>query len=399
MKETKTLALDGLCPVVKGIIEHFAAVQKAPTNYVATAMFAAVGAVAGKRIEIVDGGYTNYGQLYTCLVGVPGASKSPAMKIVMQPIVSEDKSLYDEYKAAKKEWQKNGGEEPAPVLKRLTTDDATFEKLVNILDENPNGILIYEDELIDLMSNLNRYNNGDNLPKLTKFWSNQSIRYDRKCEEPVMIENPFVSILSGTQPDNLQRIFAKHLGTGFFSRWLFCLPNNKPEQRTEPNPMYFAGWARIVNNIMQLPTMQLHFTPEAKEKLKDFDEMRESLTEAMAETNSELAEHYIKQCYTIRRLAAIVHLLSYDNYIYNGEVSSEITLTEFIYAEKLVEFYDYCAHEVLMLMGEKIATGMTDKKVLQVFNDRFHPDNISELARLIGKSQQYVAKCISHKKT
>lgn len=400
MEERFVLPLSGLCPIVKGIIEHFAAAKKSPTNYVATAMFAAVGAVAGKRVEVIDGGYSNYGQLYACLVGVPGACKSPAMDVVMQPLIDADMANYRAYKESLRAWKKAEDEEAQrPTLDKIACDDVTFERLATILSENPNGILLHCDELTDLTRNLNRYNNGDNSPKLTKLWSNQTVRVDRKGDEPLMIERPFLAILSSTQPANLSGIFSKHLGTGFFSRWLFCLPNEKPQQRAEPNPMFFEGWARIVKNIMDLPAMQLHFSPEAKEKLNEFDEMRDSLTAAMAESNTELAEHYQKQCYTIRRLAAIVHLLSYENYIYNGMVSDEITLSEFLYAEKLVEFYDYCAHEVLIQMGERRASAMTDKRLLQEFNDRFRPTNITVLASVIGKSRQYVSKCILRTKT
>ena len=71
----KEIPLYYLSTEVQGIIKHFAEAERCPTNYVATAILTAVGAVAGKRLIVEDGAYLNYGQLYTCLVGVPGAAK------------------------------------------------------------------------------------------------------------------------------------------------------------------------------------------------------------------------------------------------------------------------------------------------------------------------------------
>ena len=112
-----------------------------------------------------------------------------------------------------------------PILAKIACDDVTTEKLLSILYENENGVILHADELTDFLGNLNRYNNGDNTPKYTKIWSGDAVRVDRKGDESLRIDDPFLSILSSTQPVNLPRVFAKHVGTGFISRWLFCLPN------------------------------------------------------------------------------------------------------------------------------------------------------------------------------
>lgn len=392
----------GLSVEAQGIIKHFSEVKKCPSNYVATSLFAAVGGIAGKRLEVVDGAWCNYGQLYTCLIGAPGSSKSPAMDIVMEPVGRKDYEYYLEYKRELKEWKiisKKDNTYEKPTLKKIAADDVTMEKLTAILSENDNGIILHCDELTDLTSNLNRYNNGDNMPKFIKMWSNGDLRVDRKGDDPLMIQRPFLSVLSSTQPVNLNRIFGKSMGTGFFSRWLFCLPDEEPQQREQPNLIYFDTWSKMVHNLVNMPPLNLTFSEEAQEALQSFDDVRKAMTDSLAESNPELAEYYIKQCYTIRRLSAIVHLLSYESNIINGRYSSCISLNELQYAEKLVEFYEKCAIEVLGMMADKRVEPMTDKRLLQEFNNRFHPTNISALARLIGKSEQYLSKVFLNKDT
>ena len=191
--------LDGLSPEIKGIIEQFSKVKKCPTNFVGTSMLADIGALAGKRLIIKDGAYINYGQMYACLVDKPGGGKTPAMEVVMEATEDIDYQNYCDYKAQLKLWraaQKSGKDSEKPKLSKITVDDVTVEKLMSVLSENENGIILHCDELTDLTSNLNRYNNGDNLPKLLKIWSNGSVRVDRKNDEPLMVRRPFLSILS-----------------------------------------------------------------------------------------------------------------------------------------------------------------------------------------------------------
>ena len=392
MMTTKEIPMNGLSVEVQGIIKHFADVLKSPTNYVATSLFAAVGAAAGKRLIIEDGAYMNYGQMYACLVGAPGAAKSPAMRMAMQPINEIDSLYYKEYRERLKEWKKDKTADK-PTLKKIACDDVTTEKLFSILHENENGVILVCDELTDFMGNLNRYNNGDNTPKFTKIWSGDTVRIDRKGDESLRIENPFLSILTSTQPVNLPKIFNRHVGTGFISRWLFCLPNEQPAERVEPNPMYMNYWRDLIGQIQQMPEMRLKFGDYAKTILDEFDGRMEIETKYQDEHGqNEYANYVIKQCYTIRRLAGIIHLISTETDLINGNVSGEITLKEVLYAEELVKFYDDCAKSVIPQIEIGRRFSATSAEVIKMVFDKFEVKSISELARAIGKSQQYVSK-------
>lgn len=47
---------------------------------------------------------------------------------------------------------------PAPVRKRYLTNDATVEKLGELLSENPAGVMVFRDELIGWLHSLEKEN-------------------------------------------------------------------------------------------------------------------------------------------------------------------------------------------------------------------------------------------------
>ena len=47
-------------------------------------------------------------------------------------------------------------ETPCPIRRRYLVNDSTVEKLGELLNENPNGLTVYRDELVGLLRNLDR---------------------------------------------------------------------------------------------------------------------------------------------------------------------------------------------------------------------------------------------------
>jgi hypothetical protein len=399
MMKQKTFPLDFLAVEVKGVMEHFSKMTKSPLNYIVASAFTAVGAAAGKRLEVIDGAYRNYGQLYTCLVGVPGASKSPAMDVAMKPLKDVDEAAYSSYKTElrvfkKKQKMSNDFNEEQPKLRKLVTSDTTFEKLASMMSENNGSMLIHADELTGFLLNLDRYNNGTNMPKLLEMWTNNNITIDRKGDESLLIPRPFLSILGSTQPTNLSRLFEKYKGNGFFPRWTFVLSDGKPESRIQPDPICSAYWEKVIRCVLEMDKMELHFDSEVLPLLQSFDDEREMRTDFFAENNPEMAETYAKSSYKVRRIAGIVHLLSEENCIANKIPSNTISLGEFNYAVRIVEFFEECSMDVLNMMVEKKVDRLTDKRLLYELNKRFNPTfSITEFAKGIGRSKQYVSRC------
>src|SRR5262249_46027656 len=129
--------------------------------------------------------------LWGCIVGRPGAMKSPAIAEALKPLHRLEAKAREQheadcllYEAHCHEWElrkqareasfrqalkKNPNaaldgdfspnEPAAPVERRYVTNDTSYEKLGEILAANPNGVLAHRDELVSLLKALDQEQN------------------------------------------------------------------------------------------------------------------------------------------------------------------------------------------------------------------------------------------------
>jgi Protein of unknown function (DUF3987) len=72
----------------------------------------------------------------------------------------------------------DGPEEPK--VRRYRTEDTTTEKLADLLNENPNGLLVFRDELVGFLRSLDKYGReGDRQFYLEAWNGDQSFSVDR----------------------------------------------------------------------------------------------------------------------------------------------------------------------------------------------------------------------------
>ena len=94
-----------------------------------------------------------------------------------------------------------------PVCKRMVISDTTTEALCLRLKENPQGLLLYRDELAGWIGSFNQYKkSGSDEAHFLSIWSGKAVRVDRKTDEQFLyVENPNLSIVGGIQPGILLR--------------------------------------------------------------------------------------------------------------------------------------------------------------------------------------------------
>src|SRR3712207_1431233 len=91
-----------------------------------------------------------------------------------------------------------------PVLKRYKTEDATVEKISEILLENPRGILVHRDELSGWLRNLDKQGReGDRSFYLESWNGTGSFDVDRIGRGSLHLSALCLSILGGIQPGPL----------------------------------------------------------------------------------------------------------------------------------------------------------------------------------------------------
>lgn len=93
---------------------------------------------------------------------------------------------------------------PPPIWKRYKTNDSTVEKLAELLQENPRGLLLFRDELIGLLASWEREGRQPDRAFFLEAWNGKgSLTTDRIGRGTVHCDNLCISILGGVQPAKL----------------------------------------------------------------------------------------------------------------------------------------------------------------------------------------------------
>ena len=93
---------------------------------------------------------------------------------------------------------------PVPARRRFVTNDPTIEKMAELLNESPRGLLYFRDELVGLLLNLEREDRQADRAFYLEAWNGYgSYTTDRIGRGTIDTENMCVSILGGIQPSKL----------------------------------------------------------------------------------------------------------------------------------------------------------------------------------------------------
>ncbi len=91
-----------------------------------------------------------------------------------------------------------------PTEKRYKTNDSSIEKIVELLEQNPRGLLYFRDELIGLFKRTERTGNEQDRAFLLESWNGDgSHTDDRIGRGTVRCDNLCISLLGGIQPDKI----------------------------------------------------------------------------------------------------------------------------------------------------------------------------------------------------
>ncbi len=233
--------------------------MKCPPDFAALSVLTTASrAIGTSRVIEMEGGWKEWAVLYSAVVAPPGNLKTPAMKRAVAPILALQRSLsatyeagmreYRQYQADLKEAKERGEDRPKkvaapPPLENLYTQDFTTESLVDMLHDNgtlargDSSVLLYCDELMQWLNNLNAYRGGKGADRqmFLSFWSCEQYKKNRKMQkETITMANPFCAVLGSIQPDMLPNLRdAQGREDGFIHRILFAFP--RPQAPYEPD--------------------------------------------------------------------------------------------------------------------------------------------------------------------
>ena len=218
-------------------------------DYVAAALIVCLGSVIGAKCGIKPKRRDDWvvtPNLFGGVVGEPSSKKSPALGTVTrfldrleakesekladaQKIFEAEKAAFEAHQSAIKSKMKaaaggkgdglkmncaiedlQGLEPPEePHMRRFKSNDSTVQKLGDLLVHNPQGMLVFRDELIGLLASWEKDGCEADKAFYLEAWNGTgSFSIDRIGRGSLHIKNLCVSVFGGIQPELLERYLA-----------------------------------------------------------------------------------------------------------------------------------------------------------------------------------------------
>ena len=229
---------DTLKPWAQDICER---VQCAP-DYVGMGIMTGAGSVLGRKVGIRPQAHTDWTvttNQWGLAIGRPGVLKSPAMEAALSPLkrlaaeaTEAHQAELADYKAratlfklqqeaaaadVKKKLAKGGtteiellhtlqlDEPDLPELRRYIANDTTAAALGELHRQNPNGLLVFRDELVSLLKSLDREDNAEARGFYLTGWNGDSPYTFDRITRGFHLHIPAVclSLLGSTQPGRI----------------------------------------------------------------------------------------------------------------------------------------------------------------------------------------------------
>ena len=270
--------------------------RQVPVDMPAVAVLAALAAAAAGRYQVELPSHTEPCNLYTVCALPPGLRKTQTLHDVTVPLhesesrlvesmqfqVDRDRAAREVAEARAKQLQSKAAktEDPAerqmlqaelaelhaetgePVtLPRLTFDDATPERVAQLLAENSGRLAMFSAEggIVGMMAGRYSEKGGPNLDVYLKAHAGDPLRVDRASGRTVNLRAPALTLCLLVQPEVLRELAQVKggRGRGLLGRFLYSLPEpNLGTRMYQPRGIDPAAEARYQEKMLRLFSAQ-----------------------------------------------------------------------------------------------------------------------------------------------
>ena len=327
-------------------------------DYVAVGVMVALATLIGRKLAVMPKRYDPWlvvPNLWGAVIGRPSAKKTPSLTKAMAPLhqfesvefenhglamgkyleqvkvakvalKANEKLLKKKIEGGKQEEGEkdflkslNLGPVEPPPCKRFIVNDATVEKLGELLGSNPMGVLLFRDELTGWLNMLDKPDRASDRAFYLECWAGtSSFTYDRIGRGTQRIESATLSLMGGIQPGKLMPyLVAQKEGKGddgLIERFqLMVFPDPKPFEHVDrrPNEEAEQKAIQIFNKLNWLegdlanPTI-LKFLPDAQKLFDTWYDKNQNLVRS-ATLSPQLESHLAKYVSLFPSLALIIH--------------------------------------------------------------------------------------------
>ncbi|GAB4036704.1 YfjI family protein [Spirosoma gilvum] len=335
--------------------------MKCPLDFVASATVVMLSSLIGTRLAIkpkAKDDWTIIVNLWGAAIGDPSTMKTPSVSEVFKTLnrlIAESIKIFEEemqcyeaeqltYEVQKKVYQAQEQdrlkgkpvsnpigypESPKkPTERRYMTNDASIEKIGELLNENPTGLLQFRDELTGLLTGWDRSGKEQDRAFYLEAWNgNGSMTIDRIGRGTTHVKNVCVSLFGGIQPSKLMgylKAANQFDNDGFVQRLQVSVYPNKPtwEYVDEFPDAYARDKAfAIIRKITESDFSEIaydaddynrypytRFASEAQEIFKQW--ITDWETNVLPNESGLLLEHFTKYRSLMPSLALIFHVVN-----------------------------------------------------------------------------------------
>jgi hypothetical protein len=351
----------------------------------------AIGRRAFVYVKALDKGWKESICLPGAVIAESGKTKTPTWKIFTNVATAQDIEWREKYKQQKAAWDKKKktwddaekenkktmarirkGKATAeelitvadpgdpPTCRRLITNDATPEKLHDMLKDNPQGMFIYRDEGSSWVAEMEK--EGRELERgLILAATNGNDQHDvGRMGREGGYAKMCATVFCGFQPTPFRNFMSVALNTddGTIPRFpLLVWPNDQEFQEIDRPENHYAKdtYRRILYALADLreESIQLHFDPEAQKLCDEFRAMNKK--RILSEVHSGKRSHMNKYNGAVARIAGLFQLIDLVDGLTNSSVSFSDAapqqptggtlagkyLIDKKHAQKAIDFLDY----------------------------------------------------------
>jgi hypothetical protein len=390
--------------------------MQAPREFVAVASLVMLSSIIGTACTIKPkqkDDWTCAPNVWGAIVARPGAMKTPVFQEALKPMKRLEEKAHEENQLRRKDYEAavvvhKGAqdklkslarsqkavddsenlkrkwlalEEPAkPVSKRYLINDSTIEKITELLNENPRGLLYHRDELVGWFASMDKQGREGDRTYFLESWDGLSSRVDDRIGRgTIFAKSLSLSILGGIQPGKLQAYLRDSAqGTendGLIQRFQLIVfpderndwqlidefPNTKARDRVfelveKLSIADFTQYGAIQNDSDKFPYMRFNYEAQLF-----FNEWRTALQSKISrEDNDMIREHLSKYSSLMPSLALIFHLVE----VVDGTIAGSVSLKAAQLSASWCTFLEAHARRIYGLVSDisvKAASNLAEK--------------------------------------